>query len=587
MIFDNTFLHFFDLSFLKERRGMVHPAILKEMEYGLILSLLFSKTTFIPISSYIESQHCQNIIKKYLDLFDFGIITFVGGNSTIDEYIEDKLIQYPNGSPLEETYKKYRDSRTLIPYHQKKGSSSNNIKNEWLLKLNNFDESLNLFNYGFSSTEIDMISNEWEMVPERIEEKAFIVEHVIPVLDKRFNSNIILKNELYRIINKAYFRHYIKSLDSAIISNMVYLNSEEINLLTDKLIPYGPILEIINSDYNKYGHLLNTDKNQLLINRQNNVLTDIYLQAVSKNKLEMIANKKIYDLNVMKKTNHVKVIGIITALIEEYTAMRLMIEDESVPDSGDDPNDYITGFITTNQGRKIKIIIALLKEMGTNNAASVTVNLIRSYTEIDQIIMTGIAGGIPNINKPKQHVRLGDVVVINNDGLIQYDNLKIDSKTIMIRSKSPKPSSLFIGKSRVLLSNARLGNRPWEKHIERALNKIRNVSKPSSDVLRINGDVVDHPFRENKQLEIHLGKIGCSNTLLKNEELRDKLSEQHNVLAIEMEASGVSDGTWSCDKEYFVVRGIVDYCNDDKNDDWHEYSAICAAAVTKSLIEML
>ena len=38
---------------------------------------------------------------------------------------------------------------------------------------------------------------------------------------------------------------------------------------------------------------------------------------------------------------------------------------------------------------------------------------------------------------------------------------------------------------------------------------------------------------------------------------------------------------------YLVVRGIVDYCNLDKKDEWHNYAAICAACYTKSIIERL
>lgn len=81
--------------------------------------------------------------------------------------------------------------------------------------------------------------------------------------------------------------------------------------------------------------------------------------------------------------------------------------------------------------------------------------------------------------------------------------------------------------------------------------------------------------------------LNGSGVKLKSENKRDFLRDKHNVRAIEMEGSGIADGTWQVSKGYLVVRGIVDYCNSDKSDDWRSYSAICAAAYTKAIIQGL
>ena len=54
-----------------------------------------------------------------------------------------------------------------------------------------------------------------------------------------------------------------------------------------------------------------------------------------------------------------------------------------------------------------------------------------------------------------------------------------------------------------------------------------------------------------------------------------------------MEASGVADATWLHGKDYFVIRGICDYSNSDKNKIWQPYAAAVAAGFTKELIENL
>jgi nucleoside phosphorylase len=81
--------------------------------------------------------------------------------------------------------------------------------------------------------------------------------------------------------------------------------------------------------------------------------------------------------------------------------------------------------------------------------------------------------------------------------------------------------------------------------------------------------------------------IASSGTLLKNPEKRDALAKQHGVKAIEMEASGIADATWSRGEGYIAVRGIVDYADLEKGDRWHKYGAVAAAAYVRALIESM
>jgi len=46
------------------------------------------------------------------------------------------------------------------------------------------------------------------------------------------------------------------------------------------------------------------------------------------------------------------------------------------------------------------------------------------------------------------------------------------------------------------------------------------------------------------------------------------LREQFGTRAVEMEGSGVADATWSHGVGYLVVRGVCDYCDANKNDQW-------------------
>jgi nucleoside phosphorylase len=54
-----------------------------------------------------------------------------------------------------------------------------------------------------------------------------------------------------------------------------------------------------------------------------------------------------------------------------------------------------------------------------------------------------------------------------------------------------------------------------------------------------------------------------------------------------MEASGIADATWTRNHEYFVVCGICDYCDANKNDLWQPYAAMAAAAYVRALLESI
>jgi nucleoside phosphorylase len=63
-------------------------------------------------------------------------------------------------------------------------------------------------------------------------------------------------------------------------------------------------------------------------------------------------------------------------------------------------------------------------------------------------------------------------------------------------------------------------------------------------------------------------------------EVRNELSKvSGGALCLEMEAAGLANG-FPC----VVIRGICDYADSHKNDEWHPYAAATAAACAKELL---
>ncbi|KAJ6145525.1 hypothetical protein N7470_009420 [Penicillium chermesinum] len=81
---------------------------------------------------------------------------------------------------------------------------------------------------------------------------------------------------------------------------------------------------------------------------------------------------------------------------------------------------------------------------------------------------------------------------------------------------------------------------------------------------------------------IHYGLIASGNQVVKNAKYRDEVNRRFHgrVLCFEMEAAGLLEKF-----PFLVVRGISDYADSTKNDDWHHYAALAAAAYAKELLQ--
>jgi nucleoside phosphorylase len=279
---------------------------------------------------------------------------------------------------------------------------------------------------------------------------------------------------------------------------------------------------------------------------------------------------------------------IVTALPKESAAVRATLDEVSSFSRADDSNVYCVG--TFVNGAERRTVILASAGMGKVNAATVTTNALRSFPKIEHIVMVGIAGGCPCPEKPDEHVRLGDIVFSGHGGVIEYDYVKETAEGRQIRSSPQRPSARLSQAANQLATHELMGERPWESILSRGLLILGEKfgrPPPSEDVLYESGRAITHPTRhEPANLpRVHGGVIGTADTLLKHDATRNMLRDQFNVLAVEMEASGLQNAAWSHGKDIFVVRGICDYCDEHKNDVWQNYAALAAAAYTRALIE--
>ncbi|CVL06935.1 related to ankyrin [Fusarium mangiferae] len=305
---------------------------------------------------------------------------------------------------------------------------------------------------------------------------------------------------------------------------------------------------------------------------------------------------------------HEYIVGWICALHIEYVAAKTFLDEKHEPPefvSTNDNNLYTLGKIG-----KHNTVIAVLPhgEYGIAPAASVARDMLHSFPNIRIGLMVGIGGGAPS---PKHDIRLGDIVVSASDngkhgGVFNFDHGKV------IQGQPFKESG-FLNQPPMILRTAVQGLRSEyeaEGHqLERDINEIldhkgrlrKKYGRPQAITDRLYQPWVlhqphvdpncDHCSNDPSSLivraertsdedhpTIHYGLIASSNKLMKDATIRDELAKK-GVLCFETEAAGLMNH-FPC----LVIRGICDYADTHKNDQWQGYAAMTAAAYAKDLL---
>ncbi|KAJ5737299.1 uncharacterized protein N7483_002424 [Penicillium malachiteum] len=294
-------------------------------------------------------------------------------------------------------------------------------------------------------------------------------------------------------------------------------------------------------------------------------------------------------------------VGWICALPLEMAAAKVMMDTihPSLPSPSTDQNTYILGNIGEH-----KIVIACLPggAYGNVSAATVAMQLLSSFHSIRFGLMVGIGGGIPSSNAD---IRLGDIVVSQPrdtfGGVIQYDLGKVlhDGQFQRTGMLNRPPKVLLTAfatleahhlteDSRVVefISNIYLKTtsrkattftRPAQEH--RLYQAEYNHGAADTCVDCDRSKLTQRSCRDHDEPVIHYGLIASANQVVKDGRRRDQLAQDLGVHCVEMEAAGLMN-----DFPCVVIRGICDYADSHKNEEWQGYAAAVAAAYAKELL---
>jgi nucleoside phosphorylase len=94
--------------------------------------------------------------------------------------------------------------------------------------------------------------------------------------------------------------------------------------------------------------------------------------------------------------------------------------------------------------------------------------------------------------------------------------------------------------------------------------------------------LVHREHRTSDEPRIHYGLIASGNQVMKDGRTRDRFAHQFGILCFEMEAAGLMN-LLPC----LVIRGICDYSDSHKNEEWQGYAALTTAAFGRLLLSVV
>lgn len=303
-------------------------------------------------------------------------------------------------------------------------------------------------------------------------------------------------------------------------------------------------------------------------------------------------------------------IGWICAVTTEYVAAQEFLDEEHPRLASRDANDkniYALGKMGEH-----KVAIACLPHWnyGLVSAANVASDMLRTFTNIRFGLMVGIGGGVPTT----KDIRLGDIVVSSVDyekgAVFQYDfGQAVQDKAFSWTKHLDAPPLLLQAAVQDLEAKYERRGNQIDKAISDVLNRnprLRKYRRPDPAMDRLYRKEVVHVEKPNESCDsscgldkknlvirddrleyddnpkVHYGLIASGNELIKDAVLRDCLAEQKGILCFEMEAAGLMNH-FKC----LVIRGICDYSDTHKNEEWQGYAAMAAAAYAKDLLNTI
>jgi adenosylhomocysteine nucleosidase len=241
-------------------------------------------------------------------------------------------------------------------------------------------------------------------------------------------------------------------------------------------------------------------------------------------------------------------IGIISAMKEEIQAIQNQLQITAKIDKG---------MRTYYQGKLFNRDVILVFSRWGKVASATTVTQLINEFEVDEIIFTGVAGGIHS------KIQIGDVVI--GKGLYQHD---MDASPLLSKYEVPLLGKLFFETNR--------------KQRDAMHTAAKNFLLQINDYISTEALESFHIF----QPSIHVGDIASGDQFISSEEDRDLIKKGlPTVDCVEMEGAAVAQVCYEYHIPFTIIRTISDNSNDNSHLDFPKFAAEIASEYALGILK--
>jgi nucleoside phosphorylase len=237
---------------------------------------------------------------------------------------------------------------------------------------------------------------------------------------------------------------------------------------------------------------------------------------------------------------------------------------------------------------------------GIGSAAALASQVKKSFPNLWFGLLVGVAAGLPNFSRiPPRDIRLGDVLVGvgegENAGIVSYGLGKetpdgFEPLRLGIQARTEAVVSSAIGNIKFLTPMHGNVFLQYYESIKDKTHSNGTFADPGQErdhlYLTVNEEnvsatkVVERTPRDpSERTKVWYGPIGSGDKLVRNAQKRDELQSKFNLIGLEMESAGVMNTI-----PVGVIRGVCNYGDAHKNDEWRPYAAAMAAAYAKAVL---
>jgi len=241
-------------------------------------------------------------------------------------------------------------------------------------------------------------------------------------------------------------------------------------------------------------------------------------------------------------------IGIISAMRAEIQALHEQLELKTKVEKG--MRTYYQGKLFNQD------VILVFSRWGKVASATTATQLINDF-EVDEILFTGVAGGI------EDRIKIGDIVI--GKGLVQHD---MDASPLL-----PKYEIPLLTKSAFQTDETRTESLLGAAQF--FLSQIdTSLSREVLDTFQI-----DEP-------KVHLGDIASGDQFISDISHRDAIKKGlPNVVCVEMEGAAVAQVCFEYRVPFTIIRTISDNSNDNSHLDFPKFAKEIASEYALGVIK--